>query len=652
MSQIENEYKELVKLLNFYNYHYYVLNDPKITDSEYDELYKKLVQIEKEHPELIVSYSPTQRVGTTPSNEFLKAKHLSKMWSLEDIFDEDDLNEWVNRIYKNYPNSAFIIEPKFDGVSLNLIYENGILQKAITRGDGEEGEDVTQNAKTIKSIPLSINHKQTIEIRGEVVIHKNDFEKINNERLANNEPLFANPRNAAAGSLRQLDSQITAKRKLIFIPWGVGLNSIKTNSYFELLEFIYELGFKRPFFRKLCKNINELTEAYQKILSMRHDLGIMLDGAVIKLDDINAQNELGFTIKAPRFACAYKFPAVEKSTIIKDINLQVGRTGVITPVAILEPIEIDGVIVKNATLHNFDEIERKDIAINDTVSIIRSGDVIPKIIKVLQKAQNRVPIKRPTNCPVCGTHLLDEGALIKCQNLSCPARELNSIIHFTSKGALNIQGLGENIIKQLYEAKLIKGIEDLFYLKKEDLLKLEGFKEKKAQNILDAIKATKGCECWRFIVAIGIEHIGQAASKTLCEKFGLSFLDATYNELIVLDGFGDEMAKSILEFIKVNRSKIEHLIKIINPKEPQKLNSSNLPLLSKNIVITGTLSIPRDELKKRLEALGAKISETVSKKTDFVIIGENPGSKLQKANELGIRIITEIELNEILKDTF
>ncbi len=644
----KDSYLKLVDNLNSYAYNYYALDNPLVTDEEYDRLYHELLKAEKEHPELTVAYSPTQRVGSVPLDEFKKASHLSRMWSLEDVFNYEELMEWVNRVEKSYPNSPCVVEPKFDGASLNLIYENGELREAITRGDGEVGEEVTQNAKTIKSIPLKIPHLGLIEIRGEVVIHKNDFEEINKERELSGESLFANPRNAAAGSLRQLDSKIAAKRRLIFVPWGVGENSIQTESYYELLNQIYSFGFKAPRLRAFCNSIHEIEESYQAILKERYYFGIMLDGVVIKLASIRVQNELGFTIKAPRFACAYKFPAVEKSTLLKDIALQVGRSGVITPVALLEPVEIEGAVIERATLHNFDEIERKGLCVGDTVSIIRSGDVIPKIIKVLKEGENRIKVERPTLCPECGSEILDDGALIKCQNLSCPARVLNSIIHFASKKALNIEGLGEKIVETLFQAGLIKSIEDIFALQKEKLLTLEGFKDKKAQNILDSIENIKGCECWRFINAIGIEHIGEAASKELCRHFGVGFLEAEYDELIAINGFGEEMVRSILEFGRVNHERVERLLEIIKPKESIRIEASQSAISGKTFVITGTLSRGRDEMKEYLEALGAKVSSSVSKKTDFVLYGEEAGSKLEKARELGVKTITEDELIAIV----
>ncbi len=646
----KKEYLQKVELLKKYAYAYYVLDNPLITDEEYDKLYKKVLEYERSHPDDIVVDSPTRRVGGVVLETFQKAKHIKRMWSMEDIFDKNEMISWLNRVKKHVQNPLFVCEPKFDGASLNLIYENGLLQKAITRGDGVIGEDVTQNVLTIRSVPIKIDYKKLIEIRGEVVIKKSDFEKINEERLKKNQPLFANPRNAAAGSLRQLDSSITAKRKLFFYPWGVGENSLPYNNLSQKLDFIYQLGFLSPPFFKKCQEINCIELAYHELLSLRDKIEVMMDGLVVKVDQIDLQEILGYTVKNPKWMCAYKFPAVEKSTKIKDIILQVGRTGVITPVAEVEPVEIEGAIVERATLHNFDEIERKDIRIGDRVIIIRSGDVIPKIVKVLVNFRNgdEQKIERPTKCPVCGSELLDEGILIKCQNLTCKARVVNSIIYFASKKCLNIDGLGSEIVKTLYKHNIVKNVLDLFDIDKEQLLKLEGFKEKKANNLLKAIENVKGSECWRFVNALGIEHIGEVASKKLCSKFGLDFVNASKDELLEIDGFGEEMAESILEFVRVNRQMISKLIEKIEPRVEQEMVIKDNPFKNKTVVLTGSMSLARDEIKTMLEKLGAKVTNSVSKNTDFLIVGENPGSKYEKAKKLDIKILNEEEFRKYL----
>ncbi len=647
----QQEYQKTVEKLNKYAYHYYVLDDAIATDEEYDTLYHKVLEYEKQNPQDILKNSPTQRVGDVVSEGFIKAKHHQRMWSLEDIFNEDDLEKWLTKIKKLQENITFYCEPKFDGASLNLVYENGELVRAITRGDGSEGELITQNVKTIKSVPLTIKHTGLLEIRGEVVIYKDEFEKINQERLKNNEPLFANPRNAAAGSLRQLDPKITASRNLVFLPYGVGENSLEFEYLSDLMEFIYNLGFKRPPLRATAKTKEEIQKIYEQMKAERESYAMMLDGMVIKVNELQAQKIMGYTVKVPRFAVAYKFPAVEKVTKIKDIILQVGRTGAITPVAVVEPTDIEGVVVERATLHNFDEIERKDIRINDSVIILRSGDVIPKIVKVLTDRRSGVEQKyvKPTSCPVCSGELLDEGALLKCQNLSCEARVVNSIIYFASKPCLNIDGLGTKIVEVLFRENLVRNVLDLYSLTLEDLLKLEGFKEKKSQNLLDAIQNSKGSDLWRFINALGIEHIGEVASKVIEQEFGLDFLEVTKEQLLAIDGFGPEMVESFVEFMRVNEQTIKELLAIIQPQKPQKQETQKESFFSgKTVVLTGTMSRPRSEIKALLESLGAKVAGSVSKKTDFLIFGEDAGSKYTKAQSLGVVCITEKEMEEKL----
>lgn len=644
-----NDYKKAVELLNLYSYHYYVLDDPITTDEVYDKLYHEVLEYEEHHKEDVLSSSPTQRVGDTVSDGFSKAPHLSRMWSLEDVFDSDGLQKWLTKTYKLDSNISFYCEPKYDGASLNLIYENGELVQAITRGDGSVGELITQNVRTIRTIPLTIEHKERIEIRGEVVIFKDEFQNINKERLAKGEAVFANPRNAAAGSLRQLDSAITASRNLVFLPYGVGENTLEHKLLSEKMEYIYSLGFKKPPLRATCKNFDEIEAVYEEMNRDRDSYAMMLDGMVIKVNEIAAQIDMGYTVKNPRFSVAYKFPAVEKITTLKEIILQVGRTGVVTPVAIVEPTNIDGVIVERATLHNFDEIDRKDIRINDKVIILRSGDVIPKIIKVLthERDGSEVKFERPKNCPVCQSELLDEGVLLKCQNLTCEARVINSIIYFASKPCLNIDGLGNKIVEALFEAGLVKSVIDLFDLTLEKLLTLEGFKEKKAQNLLDSLEAAKGCDYWRFVNSLGIEHIGEVASKTLSARFGSSFIDAKKDELVALEGFGDEMAESVLEFVRVNRETILKLQEILRPLEPkQREEAKENPFKGKSVVLTGSMSESRDAIKEMLEALGAKVVSSVSKKTDFVIYGEDAGSKYDKAVDLGVAVLSEQEMRE------
>ncbi|MCT7404921.1 NAD-dependent DNA ligase LigA [Aliarcobacter cryaerophilus] len=625
---------------------YYVDDEPIASDEEYDKLARQCLEFENKNPNLINPNSPNRRVGGAILKGFKKANHLSRMWSQEDVFNDKELEDWIKRASKVGDNLEFFCQPKFDGASLNLIYENGILKQAITRGDGEIGEDVTQNAMTIQSIPLEIAEKSLIEIRGEVVIKKSDFEAINIERLKNSESTFANPRNAAAGSLRQLDSSITSKRKLFFNAWGVGQNSLNFEKTSQMMDYIFSLGFVKTPMQTLVKNIDDIKKLYENMIKKRDTFPMLLDGMVIKIDDITTQQDLGFTQKFPRWSCAYKFPAVEKTTKLKDIILQVGRTGVVTPVAIVEPVLIEGANVERATLHNFDEIQRLDLKIGDEIIIIRSGDVIPKITKVLKDRRdgNEKEILKPTICPDCSSELLIEDIMIKCQNLDCPSRVVNSIIYFASKNCLNIDGLGDKIVELLVNEKKIFDILDLYSLKYEDLENLEGFKEKKINNLLNAIENSKNSELYRVLTALGIEHIGEVASKSICSKFGLDLVDVSFEDLISIDGIGEQMANSFLEFFRVNRQFVLKLFDILKPKVTIKEEAKDNPFKNKTIVITGTMSKSRDEIKLFLEDLGAKVSSSVSKKTDFLIYGEDAGSKYDKAIELGIEILTEDEM--------
>ena len=642
----KEEYEKNIEKLISWAKAYYVDDEPIASDEEYDKLARECLEFENKNPNLINSNSPNRRVGGAILKGFKKANHLSRMWSQEDVFNDKELEDWIKRASKVGDNLEFFCQPKFDGASLNLIYENGILKQAITRGDGEIGEDVTQNAMTIQSIPLEIAEKSLIEIRGEVVIKKSDFEAINIERLKNSESTFANPRNAAAGSLRQLDSSITSKRKLFFNAWGVGQNSLNFEKTSQMMDYIFSLGFVKTPMQTLVKNIDDIKKLYENMIKKRDTFPMLLDGMVIKIDDITTQQDLGFTQKFPRWSCAYKFPAVEKTTKLKDIILQVGRTGVVTPVAIVEPVLIEGANVERATLHNFDEIQRLDLKIGDEIIIIRSGDVIPKITKVLKDRRdgNEKEILKPTICPDCSSELLIEDIMIKCQNLDCPSRVVNSIIYFASKNCLNIDGLGDKIVELLVNEKKIFDILDLYSLKYEDLENLEGFKEKKINNLLNAIENSKNSELHRVLTALGIEHIGEVASKSICSKFGLNLVDISFEDLISIDGIGEQMANSFLEFFRVNRQFVLKLFDILKPKVTIKEEAKDNPFKNKTVVITGTMSKSRDEIKLFLEDLGAKVSSSVSKKTDFLIYGEDAGSKYDKAIEFGIEILTEDEM--------
>jgi len=643
------EYLAKIQRANLWAKAYYVDDAPLASDEEYDTLYHEILAYERHNPLGVDENSPTRRVGGLVLEGFEKAAHKARMWSMEDVFDVHELDTWIERVKKVKENFTFYCEPKFDGASMNLIYDRGMLVQAITRGDGSVGEDVTENIKTMGSIPLRIAYQEPIEIRGEVVIKKADFETLNSERLALGEPLFANPRNAASGSLRQLDTAITAKRKLVFYPWGIGANGLPQNFLSEKMSFVYALGFLRPPKILVTRSVDAVHELYTQLIAKRDEIEMMMDGMVVKIDDIALQEELGYTVKYPKWMVAFKFPAIEKVTHLKAITLQVGRTGVVTPVAEVEAVSIEGVVVERATLHNFDEIERKDIRIGDSVIIIRSGDVIPKIIKVLvhRRDGSEKTVQRPTHCPVCGSALLDDGALIKCQNLSCDARIVGAITHFASKKALNIDGLGDKIVEQLYAQKWVLHVKDLYTLNLEKLLCLEGFKEKKALNLLAALEQSLGVSLDKFIYALGIEHIGEVAAKKIARAFGLEWLEATHEQIIDLEGFGEEMAKSLVEFIHVNRHETYTLMGIIKPIA-SKLEITESIFTGKTVVLTGSMSRPRDAIKEMLEILGARVSGSVSKKTDFVIFGEEAGSKLDKALELGVKTLSESELNEMM----
>lgn len=649
------EYIKQIKLLNKMIHYYYIRDEPIASDEEYDLLYKEVLDFENANPDKILDNSPTRRLAKLPSksskfDKLQKIEHIERMWSLDDVFNKKELQTWINRIYKNISTDVvFMCDAKFDGASLNLLYENGELVSAATRGDGSIGEQVLHNAKVVSSIPLQIPYKNRIEIRGEVIIEKEDFEAINKKRLENNENIFANPRNAASGSLRQLDSKITKDRKLRFIPWGFGYCEINEDSFIKRLEMIKEFGFIDSGLNIIAKNIDEVESFYQKLVSLRLSYPIMLDGMVLRLDSVALQNTLGYTIKTPRFAVAYKFPALEKVTKILSITYQVGRSGVVTPVAELESVNIEGANISRATLHNFDEIDKKDIRINDYVLIIRSGDVIPKIIKPLVERRNgdEIKISKPLRCPVCNSELLIEDILIKCQNLSCKARVIESIIHFCSKKAMDIVGMGDKIVKFLFDNGLIKNVLDIYSIKYEDLEGRDGWKEKKINNLLDSITRSKNIALWRLLNALGIEHIGEGSSKKLSKIFGNKIFSISFEELIALDGIGEEMAKSIVLFMQTNNELITRLLQILTLVDEQKAESS---LSNEVICLTGTMSESRNIIASKLESFGASVVSSLSKKTTMLVYGENAGSKLIKAKELGIKILSEKELNDMIGD--
>ncbi len=643
----EKEYLKAVETLNLWAQAYYTKDAPIASDDEYDELYARVVKFEKENPNLKVAYSPTNRVGGEILDAFEKSTHIERMWSMEDIFTHAELLEWLKR--GNKGDLEYYIEPKFDGASLNLLYENGELISAATRGNGAVGENVTNNAKVIASIPLKISYKERVEIRGEVVIAKDDFELINAERAKAGEEPLANPRNAAAGSLRQLDNAVTKSRKLKFYPWGVGANNLKFETHAQVMEFVRSLGFLRDPFCVVARGAGDIEKAYQRLILERDSKPILMDGMVVRANLVAKEAELGYTVKFPRFMVAYKFPPLEKTTRLVDVTWQVGRTGAVTPVGVLEGVDVGGAFVRNVTLHNADEIARLGLMRGDLVTVIRSGDVIPKITHVFAARRDgrETPIIPPRACPECGGELIEIGAILKCQNLACKARTLNSLLYFTSKRCMNIDGLGEAIITLLYECGKVREIADIYRLKAADFAGLEGFKDKKITNILSAIEASRTPALARFITSLGIETVGEVAAKKIAAIYGQRWLDLSREDLLALDGFGEAMADSYVEFVRVNRAKIEELLGFITPVLEVSQTAQSGAFAGKTVVITGTLSRPRDDFKFELEKLGAKVTGSVSKNTDFLLCGAEAGSKLEKAESLGVSVIDEAEFERM-----
>lgn len=626
----DEKYLELIKKLNNLSKEYYTLDNPTVSDSEYDLLYKKVKEYEKLNPIFISSDSPTQRVGDKVLAKFEKKNHISKMWSLDNIFNIQEFKDLSEKIEE----TIFYCDPKFDGASLNLIYKNGKLSEAITRGDGTVGENVTQNAKKIKTVPQEIPYFETIEIRGEVVILKADFKRLNES----SEREFSNPRNTSAGSLRQLDSSVTERRRLTFIPYGIGSNSLEFKLHSEVMNFIFSLGFKKTQ-SEVTKSIDEVEKFYLNILENREENQIELDGIVIKVDNLEKQKSLGYGIKSPKWAIAFKFPAVEQKSELLNIVWQVGRTGALTPVAEIEPTEVGGVIVKRVTLHNFDEIERLKIKIGSDITIVRRGDVIPKILSASGGVEN---ISIPKQCPVCESILFQDKAILKCQNISCQAITVNSIEYFMK--SMDIKGIGKQVVETLFKNGLLKDIEQIFTLSKESILEFDGFKERRTSNILEAIENSIGDrELWRFITGLGIYGVGEVNAKLIAKEFGISFLDKTSDEYLELEGFGDETVNSIISFIDMNREKVTNLLKVVKPKVEDKNIELDLPFSGKRFAITGTLSKSRKEFVKLIEINGGTFSSSITKSVDILILGEGGGSKLKKAEALEIQVYKEVQ---------
>lgn len=664
LDALREKAKELRRQIETANYNYYVLDNPTISDAEYDRLMRELEQLETAYPELRTPDSPTQRVGAQPLDEFKTVTHRVPMLSLDNAMDEGEIRDFAIRVQKSLPGETvqFVCEPKIDGLAVELVYENGVFISGSTRGDGITGEDITQNLKTIRSIPLRLMPNLPIptllEVRGEVYMDKADFQRLNEQQLKEGKPLFANPRNSAAGSVRQLDPQITAKRPLKIFCYGLGaLEGYSFQTHYEFLEALIKWGFRVNPLIEIAKEFKELIAYYHKIESIRDSMPYDIDGVVYKVDSLAQQAKLGIKSRSPRWAIAGKFKAQQEVTQIIDIEASVGRTGAITPVAHLTPVQIGGVTVSHATLHNQDEIDRKDIRIGDWVVVQRAGDVIPQVVKVIteRRTGNEKRYSIPANCPVCGTPVVREKdeAKHRCPNINCPAQIKASIEHFASKRAMNIEGLGEKLIEQLVDSGLIKNVADIYSLRKEQLLSLERMGEKSAQNLLDAIAASQNVSLARFIYALGIRNVGEHMAKVLAKAFGSleRLSQASEEELMAVEGVGPIVARSVRNFFNAesNRQTIEKLLSSgirISSEQDYKQKEE---IAGKTFVFTGTLAnFTREEAQALIEKYGGKSASSVSKKTDYVVVGENAGSKAETARRLGVKILNEAEFLELI----
>lgn len=653
--------EELISLINYHNEKYYNQDSPEIEDFEYDNLMKELIKLEEENPELKRNDSPSNRVGGKPLDKFEQVVHKIPMLSLSNAYSWEDLKDFDSRVREAVgADVEYVVEFKIDGLSVGLNYNNGIFESGATRGNGIVGENITKNLMTIKNIPLNIDEKGELTVRGEVYISKKDFEEINKIQEEQDQPLYANPRNLAAGSLRQLDSKLTAKRPLdIFIFNLEDINSKQFKTHSESLEYLKQLGFHVSPEFKVFKTMDEIIEHIKYWTEHREDLGFGIDGMVIKVNNLAQREQMGYTAKSPRWAIAYKFPAERKETKLLDIVVEVGRTGTITPTAVLEPIRLAGTTVSRATLHNEDYINEKDIKINDTVLVQKAGDIIPQVVEVIKEKRTgeEIEFKMPEECPVCGepTVRLEGEAAVKCINISCPAQIRRGIIHFASREAMDIDGLGESIITLLLKQDLIKDISDLYYLKKEQISVLERMGDKSATNLINAINKSKENDLWRFINGLGIKLIGTKAAKILASEFKDldKLMNATEQELINLEEFGQTMADSVVEFFKEekNISVIEKLKEAgVNTKLIES-DDEDIPKIFEKmkIVLTGTLpTLKRNDAKEMIEKRGGKATSSVSKSTSFVLAGEEAGSKLTKANDLGIKVIDEEKFLQLI----
>lgn len=664
MNEIEARIVQLNKLLKTYGHAYYVLDQPMVADGVYDQLMQELIALEADNPSLIFPDSPTQRVGGEVLSRFTKVTHDTPMLSLSNAFNEQDLREFDRKVREQVGTVSYVCELKIDGLAISLKYKDGLFVQGATRGDGTTGELITENLRTIHAIPLRLKDELTLEVRGEAYMPKVSFERLNTQRKANEEELFANPRNAAAGSLRQLDPKIAAKRHLSTFIYAIGGDgeSYGIASHSEMLSYLGEQGLPlNPEYRK-CQTIEEVIAFVTQWTASRNDLAYEIDGIVIKVDRYDQQEELGYTAKSPRWAIAYKFPAEEVTTTLLAIDLTVGRTGVVTPTAILAPVQVAGTTVQRASLHNEDLIKEKDIRIGDRVIIRKAGDIIPQVVDVIvaERPADSVPYEMPKNCPVCESELvrIEDEVALRCVNPKCFAQIAESIKHFVSRNAMNIDSLGERAVEQLLTAGLIHDVADLYELNKEDVMALERFGEKSADKLLAAVEASKTNSLERLLVGLGIRHIGEKAAQILAANFETmdSLMQATEEQLVTIFEIGDKMAESLVAYFANEgaREVIEHLravgVNMVYTGRPLAKESEQDGIFAnKTIVLTGKLTqLTRSEAKAKIEELGGTVTGSVSKKTDIVVAGEDAGSKLTKAEQLGIEVWTEQKLLEQL----
>lgn len=655
--EVKQQMLKLIKKLNTYAHAYYVLDEPIVPDGEYDKLFQRLLQLESDYPQLAVDDSPTKRVGAEPLDAFNKYEHAVPMLSLSNAFDETDIREFHRRVTDGVGHEVqYVCELKIDGLAISLTYEDGRFVRGVTRGDGQVGEEITSNLRTIRSIPLQIEEKRTIEVRGEAFMPKASFEKLNEERAKKGEMLFANPRNAAAGSLRQLDPKIAASRNLDVFLFGYGEWEVdEITLHDERLAFLKDQGFKINPLTKTCRTIEEVIDFIDTWTEGRNDLPYEIDGIVIKVNDLETQEQLGYTARTPRWATAYKFPAQEAVTVLEDVELSVGRTGVVTPTAILKPVFIDGSTVGRATLHNADQIRALDIRIGDTVILKKAGDIIPKVVRVVteERTGSEQVYEMPTTCPACDSELvhLDDEVALRCLNPACPAQIVEGLIHFVSRDAMNIDGLGEKVVEQLFDHQLVKRVDDLYRLEKEALLQLERMGEKSVNNLLTAIEKSKENSLEKLVFGLGIRHIGAKAAQILAEQMDSMdrLMGATYEELIAIDEIGDKMAEAVVAYFE--QENVHQLIQALKDVDVNmtykgarrpKADDASLLFNNQTVVLTGKLEqLTRNEAKAMIEAEGGKVTGSVSKKTDLVVAGEAAGSKYDRAVELGITIWDE-----------